>query len=79
MISARSIAFTFVVAITASIAGQSQTKANPSAIENKASADKPPVEILSHKIGVEYYPMLDRESTTAPPMAAEKTATCQGR
>ncbi|MCI0392174.1 MAG: hypothetical protein MOB07_25870 [Acidobacteria bacterium] len=71
MISARLIAFTITTTITASIAGQSQTTANPAAIENKTSPDKPPVEIISHKIGAEYYPILDRPSLTAPPMTAE--------
>ena len=37
----------------------------------KASGDKPPLEIISHKIGVEYYPMLDRPGMTTPPMTAE--------
>ncbi len=71
MISARLIAFTIAATIAASIAGQSQTTANPAATENKATDDKPPVEIISHKIGAEYYPMLDRPSMTAPPMTAE--------
>jgi len=71
MISARLIAFTIATTIAASIAGQSQTSANPAATENKATDDKPPVEIISHKIGPEYYPMLDRPSMTAPPMTAE--------
>ncbi len=71
MISARLIAFTIATTIAASIAGQSQTTTNPAATENKATDDKPPVEIISHKIGAEYYPMLDRPSMTAPPMTAE--------
>ena len=71
MISARLIAFTIATTIAASIAGQSQTTSNPAATENKATDDKPPVEIISHKIGAEYYPMLDRPSMTAPPMTAE--------
>lgn len=71
MISARLIAFTIATTVAASIAVQSQTTANPAAIENKAPADKPHVEIISHKIGAEYYPMLDRPSMTAPPMTAE--------
>jgi hypothetical protein len=71
MISARLIACAIATTITVSIAGQSQQSANPAATENKASADKPPVEILSYKIGAEYYPMLDRPGMTAPPMTAE--------
>ena len=46
--------------IAASIAGHGQTKSDPTATGNKAPQDKPPVEIVSHKIGMEYYPMLDR-------------------
>jgi hypothetical protein len=71
MISTRLIACAIATAIASPIAGQSQTTANPAGVENKASADKPPVEIVSHKIGAEYYPMLDRPSMTAPPMTAE--------
>lgn len=71
MISAGLITFTIATTLAASIAGQSQTTTTPAATENKTSADKPPVEIISHKIGAEYYPMLDRQSTTAPPMTAE--------
>jgi hypothetical protein len=71
MIFARSIAFTIATAIASSVAGQSQNTANPAATENKASADLPPIEIISHKIGAEDYPMLDRQSTIAPPMTAE--------
>jgi hypothetical protein len=56
--------------IVSSVTVQAQTT-TPAATENKAPADKPPVEIVSHKIGVEYYPMLDRPSGTAPPMTAE--------
>ena len=63
---ARLITLALFAAIAASVAGQAQT-----ATGDKASVDKPPVEIVSHKIGVEYYPMLDRPSTTAPPMTAE--------
>ena len=70
MIFAGTIALTIATAIASSVAGQSQTTTNPAA-ENKASADLPPVEIISHKIGSEYYPMLDRPSMTAPPMTAE--------
>jgi hypothetical protein len=71
MISARLIACAIAITITASIAGQSQQSANSTAAENKATADKPPVEILSHKIDVEYYPMLDRRSMVGQPMTAE--------
>ena len=43
------------ITITSSIAGQSQQSANPPATENKDSADKPPVEILSYKVAHESY------------------------
>jgi hypothetical protein len=59
------------ITMTASIAGQSPQSTNPAAAENKASPDKPPIEILSYKIGPEYYPMLDSRSSMASPMAAE--------
>src|SRR5215475_13419799 len=62
------IALSLATAIAASAAGQDQTNG---ATGNKASADKASVEIISYKIGVEYYPMLDRPSMTAPPMTAE--------
>jgi hypothetical protein len=71
MISARLIACAIATTITASIAGQSQQSANPTAAENKASADNPPIEILSHKIGPEYYRMLDDRDSTASRMSAE--------
>jgi hypothetical protein len=32
---------------------------------------RPPIEIVSHKIGIDYYPMLDRPSSTAPPITAD--------
>jgi hypothetical protein len=59
------------ITITASIAGQSPQSTNPAAAENKASTHKPPVEILSHRISPEHYPILDRENTLALPMTAE--------
>ena len=58
-------------AIAASFSGQAQTTTTPPATDNKAIADKPPVQIVSHKIGVEYYPMLDRPGMMSPPMTAE--------
>jgi hypothetical protein len=57
--------------IVTSINSQAQTATIPVVTESKASADKPPVEIIGHKISAEYYPMLDRPSMTAPPMTAE--------
>jgi hypothetical protein len=67
---ARLIAPLLFAAIAASAGAQTQTT-TPAATENIAHAGKPPVEIVSHKIGSEYYPMLDRPSATAPPMTAE--------
>src|SRR5262245_32437338 len=57
---AKWIALAVAIVIAVSIAGQAQTKSDPIATGNKAPQDKPPVEIVSHKIGMEYYPMLDR-------------------
>jgi hypothetical protein len=59
------------ITLTTSIAGQSPQSVTSPTTGNKASADKPPVEILSHKIGPESYPMLDSRSSIASPMAAE--------
>jgi hypothetical protein len=53
------------------IAGQSPQSTRPGVAENKASHGESPIEILSHKIGPEYYPMLDGRSSTASPMFAE--------
>src|SRR5262245_20781235 len=71
MNSVRLIAFTIATTMTASIAGQSQSTADAQAIGNKAPADKKPVENVSHKIGADYYPMLDRPSLTSSQMTAE--------
>jgi hypothetical protein len=62
---------TLFATIITSINGKAQTATIPIVTESKASADKPPVEIIGHKISAEYYPMLDRPSMTAPPMTAE--------
>jgi len=70
MKSAMLITLSLVIAIGAKVVGQAQTPNNP-AVTAAASSEKPPVEIISHKIGIEYYPMLDRPSLTAPPMTAE--------
>ena len=37
----------------------------------EGSAEKPPVQIVSHKINRDYYPMLDRPSSSAPQMTAD--------
>ncbi|MCG3162871.1 MAG: hypothetical protein JMDDDDMK_04230 [Acidobacteria bacterium] len=69
MKSARLIAPGVFAAIVAFVSAQAQTSVP--AADNKTSAGKPPVEIVSYKIGVDHYPMLDRPSLTSPPMAAE--------
>jgi hypothetical protein len=65
------ITLALFAAIAASGAGQAQTATTPTATDNKAIAYKPAVEIVSYKIGVEYYPMLDRPGAMSPPMTAE--------
>ena len=67
MKSARSIAFTIAAVTAVTIAGHAQTTNIPTSADTSASANKAPIEIISHKIGVEYYPLLDRPS----PMSAE--------
>lgn len=58
--------FPLVVAtISIAVIAQTQSPTVPSAPE------KAPIEIVRHKIGVDYYPMLDRPSLTSPSMAAE--------
>jgi hypothetical protein len=37
-------------------------------------AEPPPLEILSYKIGSDYYPLMERGSGIAPPMAADNTS-----
>ena len=64
---ARLITLALFAAIAAPPAGRAQT----STTGDKALVDKPPVEIVSHKIGAEHYSILDRENTMAPPMTAE--------
>jgi hypothetical protein len=54
------------ITITASIARQSPQSANPPATDNKASADKPPVQILSYRTVRESPAMLDKQSSIAP-------------
>jgi hypothetical protein len=64
------ITFVFFIA-ACSIGGQAQTITAPATADRNAIAGKPPFEIVSYKIGAEYYPMLDRPSLTTPPMTAE--------
>ena len=63
------IALTMATTISVALAGQAQTTNVPAASESPLN--KPPVEIVSHKIGQDYYPMLDRPSLTSPQMTAE--------
>ncbi len=48
-----------------SISAQAQTT------DSAVAISKPPIEIVKHKIGLDYYPMLDRPSLTTPSMTAE--------
>ncbi len=58
--------FVMVFFITAiSMSAQAQTT------DVVAAASKPPIEVVKHKIGMDYYPMLDRPSLTTPSMSAE--------
>ena len=52
-------------AIVGSVTVQAQTA------EAAPAETKLPVEIVKHKIGMDYYPMLDRQSLTTPSMTAE--------
>lgn len=58
------VASTLFAAIVAANVQAQTTEAAPA--ENKL-----PVEIVKHKIGMDYYPMLDRPSLTTPSMSAE--------
>ena len=79
------IVLSLSAAITASLAGQPQTKCAPAAIGNKAAQDNPPFEIVSHKIDMDNYPMLDRPSAMSaengdtPMTANERTASQRNR
>lgn len=68
---ARKIAFTLVMATVASMASQAQAPPLPASIETKIPVERFPFEIVSYKIGADYYPMLDRPSMTSPQMTAE--------
>ena len=70
MKTARLITLALFAAIAAPAAGRAQTATTPATTGDKALVDKPPVEIVSHKIGVEYYPMLDRQSMAGQSMTA---------
>ena len=65
------IALVFLITLTASVLAQAQATAIPTAPEIVSTAVKPPVEIVRYKIGMDYYPMLDRPSLTIPPMTAD--------
>src|SRR5262245_56892094 len=66
----RLITLTVAIAVASSITGQAQTEKAP-ADADRAASEKAPVKIVSHKIGQDYYPMLDRPGLTSPPMTAE--------
>jgi hypothetical protein len=68
---ARLIALTIATAIAAAISGQAQTEKAPTGTEGPVASEKMPVQIVSHKIGTEYYPMLDRPGSTSQPMTAD--------
>ncbi|HMV50404.1 MAG TPA: hypothetical protein PLD20_13395 [Blastocatellia bacterium] len=67
----RLIALSMAMAIAVVIAGQAQTADASVTPENKSLSGKQPVEIVSHKIGQDYYPMLDSPGPTSRQMAAE--------
>jgi len=67
---ARFIALTVLIVVAASITGQPQTEKLPVGA-NQAASEKAPVQIVGHKIGQDYYPMLDGPSMTVPSMTAE--------
>ena len=79
------IVLSLATAVAASAVGQAQTNGAPAGTGNKAPQDKPPVEIVSHKIGMEYYPMLDRpgaisaENGDMPMTANERSASQRNR
>jgi len=51
--------------------GNAQTTNPTTASENQVAINRCPVEIVNHRIGVEYYPLLDRPSSLSPSTAAE--------
>jgi len=65
------IVLSLATAIAASAAGQAQTTGAPATAGNKTPQDRPPVEIVGHKIDMDYYPMLDGPSA----MSAENGDT----
>lgn len=81
--------FAVALIVATSIAGQAQTNL-PATAEQKPAVEKAPVEILNHKIGVDYYPMLDRPGmmsaengdmpmTEAEQLARQRTRTNGGK
>lgn len=67
----RVIVFAAAIVISATAAGQAQTETGPP--EQGSATSQVPVQIIRHKIGNDYYPMLDRPSLTSPSMAAEES------
>jgi hypothetical protein len=62
------VSVTISLALLASMAASAA--ANAQAVPETAPA-KPPVEVISYKIDRDYYPMLDRPSSTTPQMSAD--------
>jgi len=59
------------LALATSTKTPAQKADSQSSAANKIAPEKAPVQIVSQKIGLDYYPMLDRPSLTSPQMAAE--------
>ncbi|MEP7340256.1 MAG: hypothetical protein ABI977_21165, partial [Acidobacteriota bacterium] len=64
-------ALAIAITIAASAVPQAQDATSQSSAANQPAAEKAPVQIVSYKIGSDYYPMLDRPSLTSPQMTAE--------
>jgi hypothetical protein len=57
------IALAMTLAVAIAVVGQSQTTNLQAAADDHSSLSKTPFEIVSHKIGSDYYPMLDRPNS----------------
>lgn len=85
MKSVRLVMRSITIACVATLAGPAQTTSPPATATHQISADKQPVEIIKHKIGVDYYPMLDRpgamsaENGDLPLTEAEQLARQRNR
>ncbi len=65
------IALAFLTAVTVSFVAHAQGVAVPTVPQAMSAAGRPRVEIVSYKIGMDYYPMLDNPSLTTPQMTAD--------